>query len=231
MGVHDFQGKTVFVTGAAQDQGRAVAWAFARAGAKLSLFDTRAHAVELELLAWSLRAEHCHVQYFLGDVRNEANVSWAVEKTVKSSGGIDVLFNSTGISTPGQCWEITEEAWDMVLDVNLKGAWIVAKWVAPEMVLRKSGLILNYPTEPETCEGGSSVHYAASRWGVAGLTKALASELAPFGVRAISLHSEGELRSPRDVAEAALFLAGPFGQAWEGTDFEIEPGFLARESF
>src|SRR5207249_10468698 len=147
------------------------------------------------------------------DVREDAAVSAAVSETVGRLGRIDVLFNNAGICAYGLAHELTEDAWDAMLDVNLKGAWLVARRVIPHMIARRSGVILNNSSVAGLRGMARLSHYAASKWGLVGLTKSWAIELAPHGIRVNSIHPTGvntpmndglaqlEGLTPREVAE------------------------------
>ena len=150
-------------------------------------------------------AENLGVQakVFAGDVRDDAAVAAAVAETVGDFGRIDVLFNNAGICAYGLAHELTEEAWDAMLDINLKGAWIVARHVIPHMIARKSGVIINNSSVAGLRGMGRLSHYAASKWGLIGLTKSWAIELAPHNVRVVSIHPTG-VNTPMNDGLAAL---------------------------
>jgi NAD(P)-dependent dehydrogenase (short-subunit alcohol dehydrogenase family) len=150
---------------------------------------------------------------FAGDVREDTAIRAAVDATVKELGRIDVLFNNAGICAYGLAHELTEEAWDTMLDINLKGAWLVARRVIPVMIAQRSGVIINNSSVGGLRGMGRLGHYAASKWGLTGLTKSWAIELAPHGVRVVSIHPTGvntpmndglaelEGLTPREIAE------------------------------
>ncbi|HEX6367575.1 MAG TPA: SDR family oxidoreductase, partial [Longimicrobium sp.] len=128
---------------------------------------------------------------------------------------IDILFNNAGICGYGLAHELTEEAWDAMIDINLKGAWLVARRVIPVMIAQKSGVIVNNSSIAGLRGMGRLSHYAASKWGLTGLTKSWAIELAPHGVRVNSIHPTGvntpmndglawlEGKTPEQIAEAS----------------------------
>src|SRR5207249_11607396 len=123
----------------------------------------------------------------------------AVEQTVARFGRLDILFNNAGICAYGLAHELTESAWDAMLDINLKGAWIVARHVIPVMIARKSGVIINNSSVGGLRGMGRLSHYAAAKWGLTGLTKAWAFELAPHGIRVVSIHPTGVNTPMNDV--------------------------------
>jgi len=126
-----------------------------------------------------------------------------VEETVRAFGRIDVLFNNAGICAYGLAHELTEDAWDAMLDINLKGSWLVARRVIPIMLRQRSGVILNNSSVAGLRGMGRLSHYAASKWGLTGLTKSWAIELAPHGIRVNSIHPTG-VNTPMNDGLAAL---------------------------
>ncbi|MFO0946413.1 MAG: mycofactocin-coupled SDR family oxidoreductase [Planctomycetota bacterium] len=196
-----FSGKVAFITGAAHGQGRAVARALASAGAEIAGFDiakrleypgydlgSNADLVELEK---ECVAAGTRCVTYVGDVRDANSVETAVAGTLSEFGRIDILFNNAGIAAYGLAHELTEVAWDAMLDINLKGAWIVAKAIIPTMIEQKSGVIINNSSVGGLRGMARMSHYAASKWGMVGLTKSWAIELAPHGVRVLSIHPTG----------------------------------------
>ena len=218
-----FEGRVALVTGAAHGQGRAAALAFAREGAHLAALDVArpldypGYAMgspgELASLQEACEALGASCLTFAADVRDGAAVAGAVEETVARLGAVDVLFNNAGICAYGLAHELTEAAWDATIDVNLKGAWVVASKVIPHMVRRRSGVIVNNCSVAGLRGMARLSHYAASKWGVMGLTKSWAIELAPHGVRVVAVCPTGvdtpmndglaalEGSTPREIAE------------------------------
>ena len=197
----EFENKTSFITGAAKGQGRAVALAFAREGANIAAFDlgekipypayNRSSNEDLEKLKAEVEAIGAKILIYAGDVRKAADVREAVERAVSEFGGIDILFSNAGIAAYGYSWELTEEQWDTLIEVNLKGGFLVSKYVIPHLIEKKSGVII-YNSSVGGLRGfGRMSHYAASKHGLVGLTKSQAIELAPYGIRVVSLHPTG----------------------------------------
>jgi NAD(P)-dependent dehydrogenase (short-subunit alcohol dehydrogenase family) len=214
----EFDGKVAFITGAAHGQGRASALALARLGARIAAFDVArplaypAYAMgssaELESLATECAALDSECLTFAGDVRDAQAVNAAVNATLERFERIDVLFNNAGICAYGLAHELSEDDWDAMLDINLKGAWLVSKAVIPGMIARRSGVILNNSSIAGLRGMGRLSHYAASKWGLTGLTKSLAIELAPYGIRVISIHPTG-VNTPMNDGLAAIEGATP----------------------
>ena len=209
----EFAGKVALITGAAHGQGRATALAMAREGARIAAFDV-ARALsypgydmgstgDLEALAVACRELNTECLTFVGDVRDDAAVTRAIDATVARFGRIDILFNNAGICAYGLAHELTEDAWDTMLDINLKGAWLVARRVIPVMIRQRSGVIINNSSVAGLRGMGRLSHYAASKWGLTGLTKSWAIELAPHGIRVNSIHPTG-VNTPMNDGLAAL---------------------------
>jgi SDR family mycofactocin-dependent oxidoreductase len=209
----EFAGKVAFITGAAHGQGRATALALAREGARIAGFDiARAltypgyqmgSSADLDSLAAACRELGSDCMTFAGDVRDDSAVTRAVEATADRYGRIDILFNNAGICAYGLAHELTEDAWDVMLDINLKGAWLVARRVIPIMMRQRAGVIINNSSIAGLRGMARLSHYAASKWGLTGLTKSWAIELAPYGIRVNSLHPTG-VNTPMNDGLAAL---------------------------
>jgi SDR family mycofactocin-dependent oxidoreductase len=209
----EFAGKVAFITGAAHGQGRATALALAREGASILAFDVArplpypgygmGTSADLESLAAECAAGGAACETMTGDVRDDKAVTAAVDRAVSRFGRIDILFNNAGICAYGLAHELTEEAWDTMLDINLKGAWLVARRVIPVMIRQRSGVIINNSSVAGLRGMGRLSHYAASKWGLTGLTKSWAIELAQYGIRVNSIHPTG-VNTPMNDGLAAL---------------------------
>lgn len=197
----ELDGKVAFITGAAHGQGRATAVALARAGARVAAFDVArplaypgygmGTGAELDSLVAECRALGSDALAFAGDVRDDAAITAAVEATVERFGTIDILFNNAGICAYGLAHELTDDAWNAMIDINLKGPWMVARRVIPVMIRQRSGVIINNSSVAGLRGMNRLSHYAASKHGLVGLTKSWALELAPHGIRVVSIHPTG----------------------------------------
>jgi SDR family mycofactocin-dependent oxidoreductase len=197
----EFSGQVAFITGAAHGQGRAVALALAQAGARIAAYDIArplsypgyalGEQADLVSLAVAVQAHASECATFAGDVRDDAAISAAVQATVAQFGRIDILFNNAGICAYGLAHELTEEAWDSMLDINLKGAWLVARRIIPVMIAQRAGVIINNSSIAGLRGMARLSHYVASKWGLTGLTKSWALELAQYGIRVNSIHPTG----------------------------------------
>jgi SDR family mycofactocin-dependent oxidoreductase len=221
----EFDGKVTFITGAAHGQGRAVSLALAAAGARIVAYDIARQidypgyklgsSEDLQTLEREVQAKGGEALIFAGDVRDDGAISSAVAATMARFGRIDILFNNAGICFYGKSHELTEEAWDAMLDINLKGPWLVGRRIIPIMIQQRSGVIINNASIASFRGMNRLSHYAASKWGLTGLTKSWAIELAPHGIRVISIHPTGvntpmndglaalEGKTPQEIAEAS----------------------------
>jgi NAD(P)-dependent dehydrogenase (short-subunit alcohol dehydrogenase family) len=230
----DLAGQAALITGAAHGQGRASALALAREGVRIAALDVArpmtypgypmGSADDLESLKKECRALGVQCLTFAADVRDGAAVSAAVQSAAALFGGIDILFNNAGICGYGLAHELTEEAWDSMVDINLKGPWIVARRVIPIMIERRRGVIINNSSVAGLRGMARLSHYAASKWGLVGLSRSWAIELAPYNIRVVALCPTGvntpmndglamlEGKTPREIAErsAGNLLAMPW---------------------
>jgi SDR family mycofactocin-dependent oxidoreductase len=221
----EFENKVAFITGAAHGQGRATALALAKEGAKIAGFDLSGQIDypgyklgtedDLKTLEHEIKSTGSDAAIFTGDVRDDEAITKAVEGTMAKFGRIDILFNNAGICFYGKSHELSEEAWDAMIDINLKGPWLVGRRIIPVMIKQKAGVILNNASIASFRGMNRLSHYAASKWGLTGLTKSWAIELAQYGIRVISIHPTGvntpmndglaelEGKTPKEIAEAS----------------------------
>ena len=206
-------GKVALITGAAHGQGRATAVALASEGVRIAALDV---AKQLEHPGYplgtpeDLAATVAMVETaggraipLIADVRDDIAVTAAVEKTVAEFGRIDILFNNAGVCFYGRIHEMSEAEWDAMVDINLKGAWMVARRVIPHMIAQRAGVIINNSSIAGLRGMNRLSHYAASKWGLTGLTKSWAIELAPHNIRVVSIHPTG-VNTPMNDGLAAL---------------------------
>lgn len=188
------EGKVVLVTGAARGQGRAHAVASARQGADVVLLDVAsqietafyplASKEDLDETVRLVRAEGREAVGLVGDVRSQQDVDAAVGTAIREFGKVDALIANAAIVAPMvRFWEIDERNWLDAMDVNLSGVWMSVKAVAAHMSRRQSGSIVITSSVNGLEPGESNTSYATAKHALIGLTKNVALELAPFGVR------------------------------------------------
>lgn len=246
----DLTGKRALVTGANTGIGQAIAVALADAGADVALVGRSAPADTLALVtatgrkAVDLRA----------DLSSTAPVQGLVDDAVEVLGGLDILVNNAGIIRRNDLADFTEEDWDAVVDTNLKTLFFLSQAAAKVMAAQGAGKIINIASLL-SFQGGIRVpSYAAAKSGVAGLTKAMANELAPRGVQVnaiapgyIATNNTAALQAdetrnrqimeripagrwgkPEDIAGAAVFLASRASDYVTGHILAVDGGWLAR---
>ena len=201
--MNEFEGKSVLVTGCGRVRGigRALAVAFARAGADVAATDiavggTRNENEEgleeirqdwkgLESLAAEIQGLGRRALTLVGDVSRASDAERFVAEALARFGRIDVLVNNAAAPHGADrrlVWEVPEEAWDLVLDVNLKGTFLMSRAVIPHMLSRRSGRIINMASVSGKRGTPRRGAYTASKFGVIGLTQVLAQELAAYGI-------------------------------------------------
>ncbi len=206
------------VTGAARGIGRGIAQALAHEGAHVVVADLPSLQEELERTGALVEGEGAQTLLANCDVRDESQVSALVQTTLDRFGRIDILVNNAGVISVAPVVAMSEEDWDRVLDVNLKGTFLCSKAVAPHMMERRAGRIVNLSSRAGKRGSAGVAHYCASKFGVIGFTQALAHELGPFNVT-VNAVCPGEVDTAmwREVLLPAL--AGARGlkpeEAWE----------------
>ncbi len=221
---------TVFITGGSGGIGGAIAREFSAAGWNVAFtYKTGSEAAQnlRNAIPGSL-ALYC-------DVTDSSSVSAAVDAATGRYGKIDVLINNAGIARQRLFTDITEAEWDEMIDTDLKGCFLTCKAVLPQMIKRKSGVIINISSIWGLTGASCEVHYSAAKSGVIGLTKALAKEMGPSGIRVnciapgvidTAMNADfssddmdalkddtplGCIGTPEAVAKTAVFLAGDSG--------------------
>jgi SDR family mycofactocin-dependent oxidoreductase len=190
-----FQGRRVLVTGAARGQGRNHALRFAREGADVALLDLAAGSIEsvpyptgtaaeLAETAALVEAEGRRALAIEADVRSLAAMEDAVARTVAELGGLDVLVANAGICSFGALAEMDEETWGTMIDVNLTGAFNTVRAAVPTMLEAGFGRIVATSSMAGRAGWENIGHYAAAKWGLIGMVKSLALEIAPHGLTA-----------------------------------------------
>ena len=222
---------TVFITGSSRGIGRAIAQKFALAGHRVVLH-CRSRRDEAEALLSSIKEQGCSAMLVQGDIADASDVTRMFSEIQAHFGAVEILVNNAGIALPQQLLtDCSDAELDAVLDVNIKGALLCARAAIPTMVSKKRGSIVNISSYFGVIGGSCEVPYSASKAALVGMTRALAKELAPSGIRvncvapgfvptemnaAFDTAAQEELRldipletlgRAEDIAEAVYFLA------------------------
>ena len=178
------KGKTAIVTGAGDGIGKAVALAFAKEGANLSLNYFGKAKQDMDELVNEINSLGSEVILTEGDLSDESIVKSMVNQTFETFGRIDILANIAGICNQSLVQDIEVESWERMIDVNLKSVFLTTKFTVPYMINQKSGRIINFASQLAQKGGIKVSHYAASKAGVIGFTKSIAFELGEHGITA-----------------------------------------------
>ena len=248
-------GKVLVVTGGAQGIGRAVAEVALREGAKVAILDID-EPVGRSAVA-ELGRPTDRLSFDLVDITDEDAVSKAMDKISHEFGVIDILVNNAGKNSYGDPVTMTSDEWDSVFGVDLKAAWLCSKYVLPGMVAQHHGSIVNIASLHARMTTEGMFPYAAAKAGLVGLTKSLALEMGPSGVRVNAVspgytrtklvqesleklalpsaldaiygaHALRRIAEPEEVAEVVIFIASDAASFVTGADWGVDGGLGAR---
>jgi NAD(P)-dependent dehydrogenase (short-subunit alcohol dehydrogenase family) len=249
------KGKVVIVTGGGSGIGRATAFAFATEGAKVVVADVSAEGGEDTLRL--IREAGGDALFVKCDVSKSAEVQTVIQRTKEAYGGLDYAFNNAGIQVPPMpVVEYSEEIWDRIIGIDLKGVWLCMKYEIPEMLARGGGAIVNTASVAGLIGTPGICAYTAAKHGVVGLTKTVALEYAKAGIRVnavcpgliktplvedvwdvmpqemrdflINAHPMGRMGQVHEVSRAVLWLCSDSASFITGTAMAIDGGLTAQ---
>lgn len=175
------ENKIALVTGSSRGVGRAVALGFADEGANVVVNYTSNEKAANEVVD-AIEQKGCKALALKADIAKKEEVDKLVEQAVKTFGRIDILVNNAGFTRPSMMLKMTEEQWDQVVDIHLKGVFLCSQAVGKHMKEQKSGKIINVTSVAGLVGTVGQVNYSAAKGGIISLTKSMARELARYGV-------------------------------------------------
>jgi len=249
----DLSGKAAIVTGGAVGIGQGIAFRLAEAGAAVMISDVNAEAATVTVN--QMRSRGWKAEAIKADAASVADARKVTQATAETFGSLDILVNNAGIFPVSPALEISEQLWDKVLAVNLKGVFFYSQAAAARMIeTRREGRIINIASIDSLHPSGQLAHYDASKGGVHMVTKSLALELAPHhitvnaiapgviqtpgakvvmsgtpGMSADAFTSRiplGRMGEPDDIAKVALFLASAAADYMTGSLIVVDGGYL-----
>jgi NAD(P)-dependent dehydrogenase (short-subunit alcohol dehydrogenase family) len=249
------ENKVALITGGTSGIGEATAALFAKEGAKVTITgrdEKRGHAVADKIVNEGGKAV-----FIRSDVRKADDCHHAVNETLRAFSGLDILFNNAGVFYPHTILDCTEEEWDLQMDINLKGTFLMSKAALPHMIEHRRGVIINNSSGWGIAGGDAAVAYCASKGGVVLLTKAMAIDHGRQGIR-VNCICPGDVDTPMlpedarmrglkwedylagcanrplgrigttdEIAKAALFLASDDSSFMTGAALVVDGGGLA----
>jgi NAD(P)-dependent dehydrogenase (short-subunit alcohol dehydrogenase family) len=250
----DLKDKVAIVTGGAMGIGEAAARKLASEGAAVAIFDLNREAGEKTAAEIRSRGGVC--DFFACNVSLASDVSRAVEAVVAKHQHLDILVSNAGVQDYGDVVTTTEQAWDQLISVNLKGCFLVSKFCVPHLLKRRNAAIVVVGSVQSMTAIGNSVAYVTAKHGLLGLTRAMALDYAQKGIRvncvcpgaidtpmlrwAASLdpdpekvirtcdrmHAMGRIGKPEEVADAIVYLASPLASFITGATLVVDGGLL-----
>lgn len=242
-----FEGKTAVITGSSRGIGRAIAEKLGKLGANIVLNGTKE---SVQNTAKELEAMGIKVVSHIGDVRSSEDVKELMSIAVETFGGVDILVNNAGITKDKPMAMMSEDDWDIVLDINLKGSFLCTKAAAKLMLKKRYGRIINVSSVAGAYGNAGQANYSASKAGLIGLTKTTAKEFAPRGItcnavtpgviesdmteilpddlkkKFLEKIALGRFGTPEEVANVIAFLASDEAGYITGQVIDIDGGIL-----
>ncbi|AJC95066.1 SDR family NAD(P)-dependent oxidoreductase [Staphylococcus hyicus] len=248
--------KVCIITGAGGGMGKTAAVMFAKEGARVAVFEKNKEAGEQT--AQEITRQGGEASFYEVDISNEQQVSDAVARVVTDFGKIDVLYNNAGVmpAADHSVVDTSEEVWDLVMNINVKGIFFMTKYVIPEMEKHQSGSIINIASF--VAEMGCSVPqdaYTASKGAVVALTKSLAIQFRPKGIRTNAIspgpietpllmewlvsdeeaknvrlgrQPSGRFGKPEDIVNCAIYLASDESDWTNGANINVDGGITSN---
>lgn len=228
----DLTGKTAIITGAGRGIGRDIARKLSAMGANIVINDIAA-STDADDAAREINEAGGNAICLKGDVRNYEEVEKIIQNTIDKFGTIDILVNNAGITKDGLMMRMSEQDWDDVLDINLKGAFHTIKAASRPMMKQRSGTIVNVASIVGVMGNPGQANYVASKAGLIGLTKTTAKELASRGITCNAV-APGFIRSAMtdkltDAVKEEYFKSIPLGRFGETEDVANVIAFLASD--
>jgi 3-oxoacyl-[acyl-carrier protein] reductase len=241
------EGKTAVVTGASRGIGKAVAALFLEQGATVLGTATKAGDFCAELEAIAAKAG-TKVSFLYADIGKASEAADLAERILAACGKVDVLVNNAGITKDGLFMRMSDEDWNAVLAVNLSSGFILSRRIVRDMISKRSGSVIFMSSIIGVHGGAGQANYAASKAGMIGMAKSIAQEVGSRGIRVNSIAPGyvatdmtdalpekakeaflariplGRPATPRDVANAALFLASDLSAYITGTVLDVDGG-------
>ena len=228
----NLEGKTALITGAGRGLGKCIAKWLAELGANIVINDIEASA-DADKTTAELVSGGADAICLKGDVRNYEEVKNIIKKTLDKFEKIDILINNAGITRDGPLTLMSEQSWDDVMDINLKGAFNMIKAASRPMMKARGGAIVNMASVVGVMGNAGQANYSASKAGLIGLTKTTAKELSSRGIRCNAV-APGFISSPMtdkltDEVKGEYFKAIPLGRFGEAEDVADVVAFLASD--
>ncbi len=244
----DFKDQVIVITGGSRGIGKSIAIEFSKLKASVVLIARNKETLE-EVAATIQKDWLNKCVPFCGDVSNMFDMQRIFHQIEEQFGCIDVLINCAGINIRKSTFESTEEDWDKVIDVNLKGTFLCCKLACEIMKKKNGGSIINISSVGAK-RGSTSPHYSASKAGINGLSACLAKEMAPFGIRVnvvspgavetdmakqwssskrqklIGETPLGRIGAPIEIAKAVVFLASEDASFITGENLDVNGGMV-----
>ncbi len=246
----DLHNKTAIITGSSRGIGYAIAKQLGEAGAHVILISR--NQKDIDAIATEFNAMGLKASAFACDVSNLENVQAIFKSVISETGRIDILINNAGITRDTLIMRMSEEDWDSVLNINLKGAFNCTKAATRPMMKQRCGRIINITSVVGLTGNAGQINYAASKAGMIGMTKSIAKELAARGITAnciapgyieTEMTNElteeqktalmqqiplGKIGNAKDIAYTALFLASDEANYITGQTFTVDGGMVTQ---